>query len=79
MTVSYAMIVGGGIGNLIDRVFQGYVTDFIRLFPFDFIFNFADICVVIGAILLMIYYIFIDEKYMKKAAPENDSEVKNDK
>lgn len=66
MTVSFAMIVGGGIGNLIDRVFQGYVTDFIRLFPFSFIFNFADICVVIGAILLIFYYTFIDEKYEKK-------------
>lgn len=66
MTVSLAMVVGGGVGNFIDRVFQGYVTDFIRLFPFNFIFNFADICVVIGAILLMIYYIFMDEKFMSE-------------
>lgn len=66
MTMTYAMIIGGGIGNFIDRVFQGYVTDFIRLFPFNFIFNFADICVVIGAILLIIYYIFIDDKYMAR-------------
>lgn len=66
MTVSYAMIIGGGIGNFIDRVFQGYVTDFIHLFPFHFIFNFADICVVIGAILLVFYYIFMDEKFCKR-------------
>lgn len=79
MTVSYAMIVGGGIGNLYDRVFQGYVTDFIRLFPFNFIFNFADICVVIGAILLIAYYLFIDEKYLKKIAPPETDEVENDK
>lgn len=79
MTVSYAMIVGGGIGNLYDRVFQGYVTDFIRLFPFNFIFNFADVCVVIGAILLIAYYLFIDEKYLKKFAPPQSSEVENDK
>ncbi|MGN0638420.1 MAG: signal peptidase II [Huintestinicola sp.] len=79
MTVSYAMIVGGGIGNLYDRIFQGYVTDFIRLFPFNFIFNFADICVVIGAILLIAYYLFIDEKYLKKFAPTQSSEVENDK
>lgn len=64
MTVTFAMIAGGGIGNLIDRVFQGYVTDFIRLFPFTFIFNFADICVVIGGILLVLYYLLIDEKYL---------------
>lgn len=79
MTVSYAMIVGGGIGNLYDRIFQGYVTDFIRLFPFSFIFNFADVCVVIGAILLIAYYLFIDEKYLKKFAPPETDEVENDK
>lgn len=79
MTVSYAMIVGGGIGNLYDRVFQGYVTDFIRLFPFNFIFNFADVCVVIGAILLIAYYLFLDEKYLKKFAPPETDEVENDK
>ncbi len=75
MTISFAMVVGGGIGNLYDRVFQGYVTDFINMFPFNFIFNFADICVVIGGIFLCIYYIFIDEKYMKRfeEAPENAS------
>lgn len=66
MTVSFAMVIGGGIGNFIDRVFKGYVTDFIHLFPFTFIFNFADICVVIGAILLVFYYLFIDEKYCKR-------------
>lgn len=79
MTVSYAMIVGGGIGNLYDRVFQGYVTDFIRLFPFNFIFNFADVCVVIGAIMLIVYYLFVDEKYLKKFAPPETGEVENDK
>lgn len=79
MTMSYAMIIGGGIGNLIDRVFQGYVTDFIRLFPFTFIFNFADICVVIGAILLIIYYIFIDEKYCARfEAADKGSEGSGD-
>lgn len=72
MTISFAMVIGGGIGNFIDRVFQGYVTDFIRLFPFTFIFNFADICVVIGAILLILYYIFIDEKYMSRFEPAED-------
>lgn len=62
-TVAYAMVIGGGIGNLIDRVMLGGVTDFIHLFPFTFIFNFADVCVVLGAVILIIYYLFIDEKY----------------
>lgn len=73
MTVSFGLIVGGGIGNFIDRVFQGYVTDFIRLFPFSFIFNFADICVVFGAILLIVYYLFIEGKYMKQFEEEEKS------
>lgn len=74
MTVSFGLIVGGGIGNFIDRVFQGYVTDFIRLFPFNFIFNFADICVVFGAILLIVYYLFIEGKYMKRFEEEKSNE-----
>lgn len=80
MTVSLAMIIGGGIGNLIDRVFQGYVTDFIRLFPFNFIFNFADICIVIGAILLMIYYLFLDDNGSEGKAekPQNNGGDSNE-
>ncbi len=77
-TMSFAMIVGGGIGNFIDRVFQGYVTDFIRMFPFSFIFNFADICVVLGAILLIVYYIFIDDKYNSRFEKEISSDAAAD-
>lgn len=82
MTVSFGMIIGGGIGNLYDRLIQRYVTDFIHLFPFNFIFNFADICVVIGGILLCVYYVFLDDRYQKKfaqAADDSSSEtVKED-
>lgn len=48
---SVAMIIGGGLGNLIDRVFMGYVVDYLdfRVFP---VFNLADICVTCGCILL---------------------------
>lgn len=51
--VSLAMIVGGGVGNLIDRIFLGYVTDFldIHLIP---IFNVADCFVTVGCVLLVI-------------------------
>ncbi len=66
MTICFAMVVGGGIGNLIDRTSQLYVVDFIKLYPFNFIFNVADVFVVIGAILLVIYYLFVDEKYKKR-------------
>lgn len=69
------MIIGGGIGNLIDRILLGYVVDFLILWPFTFIFNFADICVVIGAILLMIYIIFFDKSEEKK---QETAEAKNE-
>lgn len=69
-----SLIIGGGIGNLIDRIFNdGLVVDFIdfRLINFP-IFNFADICAVCGAGLLMIMVIVdeVREKKKKKQAPE---------
>ena len=57
---SCALIVAGGLGNLIDRIFLGYVIDFFYFKLIDFpIFNFADCCVVVGAFLLMFYLLFI--------------------
>ena len=62
------LIVSGGIGNLIDRLRVGYVVD---MFHFEFwpsypVFNVADICVVCGAILGAIYYLWLYEKYDAK-------------
>lgn len=56
---SLSLIVGGAIGNLIDRVRLGYVVDYFdfRIWP---IFNIADISIVIGAVLLSYYLIFLD-------------------
>ncbi len=70
-----AAIVGGGIGNLIDRVARGYVVDFIdfRLIHFA-IFNVADIFVVVGVILLLIYLLFFESK-RAKAQKDNQTEV----
>ncbi len=54
--MAYGLLLGGILGNLFDRVFYGYVIDFIDLliFKYDFaIFNFADICICIGAIMLL--------------------------
>ncbi len=56
---SASLIVAGGIGNLIDRIFRGYVVDMIEVTFINYpVFNFADICVVTGAILLCIYALF---------------------
>ena len=56
--VAYSLILGGAIGNFINRIVCGYVTDFIDLNIFGYnypIFNLADTFIVIGVILLMIY------------------------
>ena len=58
-SLSCALILAGGIGNLIDRIAYKYVIDFLYFKLIDFpIFNFADCCVVVGAILLFAYLLF---------------------
>ena len=56
--ISVCMIIGGALGNYIDRIFRGYVVDFIdfRIWP---VFNVADIFVVVGGILLILSAILI--------------------
>lgn len=70
--VAISLILGGGIGNLIDRIFNdGKVIDFIDVRIINFpIFNFADICAVCGAGLLLLTVIIdeIKEHKRKKAA-----------
>ena len=54
-TVATVMLLAGGLGNLIDRVFRGYVIDYIRTLFIDFpVFNFADILITVGAGFLVI-------------------------
>lgn len=55
-TIAGSMVVGGAIGNYIDRIVRGYVVDFID-FKFWPVFNFADTCIVIGCIILVISFI----------------------
>lgn len=66
MVYSGAAVIAGGLGNLIDRIRLGYVVDYIEVRLFSFaIFNFADICVVLGAICLVVYICFIENKVKK--------------
>ncbi len=56
---SFVLVLGGAIGNLIDRVFRGFVVDMFEITLFRFaIFNVADIFVTAGAVLLVIYILF---------------------
>ncbi len=73
LLISLSLIAGGGIGNLIDRAFLGKVTDFVSMGNFP-IFNFADMCVVSGCILVGIYLIFIEPK--KEKEEDADQRIK---
>lgn len=53
-TVATVMLLAGGLGNLIDRVFRGYVIDYLRVTFIDFpVFNFADCLITVGAVFLI--------------------------
>lgn len=62
--ISFGFVVGGAVGNLIDRLVLGYVRDFIYLdfFPSFPIFNFADSFLCVGAIMLAICIMFAGSK-----------------
>lgn len=63
LNVALTMIITGAIGNFYDRLFQGYVVDFIEFAFVDFpVFNVADIFVTVGSILMIIYLIFFEER-----------------
>lgn len=56
--ISLILVLVGGFGNLIDRIFRGHVIDFININLFNFpVFNMADIYITVGAIILLIVII----------------------
>lgn len=65
--LALCLIVSGGLGNILDRVRLGYVVD---MFNFQFInypvFNVADMCIVCGCVLGLVYYQWFYEKYDKR-------------
>lgn len=67
--VAFILVLGGGIGNLIDRIASGEVVDYINLLFMNFaVFNFADICVCVG-VGLWVLDMFLDEY---KNAPDEE-------
>jgi len=77
LRVGLAMIISGGLGNMVDRIFYGYVIDMIDfcLFPFwKWIFNVADafVCVGAGVVVLSLILDIIKETRNKKKTKEKD-------
>ena len=72
-TTAVAFIVGGGIGNMIDRLARGFVVDFVdvKCIPYwKYIFNVADIFVCVGCGLFILYILLFEAKVQKKEASQ---------
>lgn len=70
--IAYSLILGGAVGNLIDRIFRGYVVDSFDVYWQSWhwpAFNLADIAIVLGTVLFL-YVSFIPEKSGTNAAPD---------
>lgn len=76
--ISLGLILGGGIGNMIDRIVYGYVIDFVDFCAFDFwkyVFNIADSAVVVGCIFAILF-LLLDKN--AKVFCETDSNSNED-
>ena len=78
MRLALALVLGGALGNLYDRIIHGYVVDFISLhyggwyFP---AFNIADTAITLGAVLLIIDMLFLAER-RKLLSPSSEEDLK---
>ncbi len=60
--VLWQFVFAGGVSNLIDRIFRGYVVDFIAMKPFG-IFNISDALIVVSVCVLLLLYIVKSKKF----------------
>lgn len=75
-----AVIIGGALGNFFDRLVFGYVTDFIHLYYKTFqwpAFNFADSCISVGAVSLIIFLIFHPNEMEERKANGEETDAQN--
>ena len=71
--LSLSMLIGGGIGNMIDRVSLGYVIDFLDFELINFpIFNVADSFITVGAGLLIVYLLFFEMRNLEPKKTSSD-------
>ena len=69
------LLLAGGFGNILDRLRLGYVVDMLhfQFWPSYPTFNVADMCVVAGAALAAVYYLWFYEKYDRRSAGDGDT------
>lgn len=74
--LALSLVLAGAVGNFIDRAALGYVTDMFETTFITFaVFNVADICVVVGGVLMVVYVLFLwDGKKEEKKDPEEPKE-----
>lgn len=74
--IALAMILGGALGNIVDRIRHGYVVDFADLHFGDFrpflIFNVADACITLGVLLLVARALLLREKAPEAGSSRNE-------
>ena len=73
LALSLGLIIGGAVGNAIDRIQYGYVVDFIDFSGtgvFPWVFNIADSAITVGVVLLIIDSVMSERKAAVGAAPE---------
>ena len=67
--ICLSLVLGGAVGNLLDRIFYGYVLDMIEVKFVKFaVFNFADCCITVGCIMFAVAYLVFHDRVMKKKA-----------
>lgn len=69
VAVPFALVIGGAIGNVIDRLRFGHVVDFIQWHYRDFYwpaFNIADASIVVGAVLIVVTSLFVDQNKSRR-------------
>lgn len=76
INASLMLVIAGGLGNLIDRLYYGYVIDFIEPLFVDFaVFNFADCCITVGAFMIIAYEIYeIISEHRKKEETDDSAD-----
>ncbi len=72
--IAFGLILGGALGNIIDRVRFGYVVDFVDLHWWP-VFNVADSAISIGVVLLLIRILLQDRKRQVEPLPEQSAPV----